>query len=64
MDFNLKDEQTMFKDSVAAFAARNLRDGALERAHSDDYPWDVAREMAKALAYTLAKRAYRLGEVL
>jgi len=48
MDFNLNDEQAMFRDSVAAFATRTLRDGALERAHSDDYPWDVARAMAEA----------------
>ena len=48
MDFNLTEEQTMFRDSVAAFADRHLRDGALQRAHSDDYPWDVARSMAEA----------------
>src|SRR3546814_16041707 len=38
----------MFRDSVAAFADRHLRDGALARAHSDDYPWDVAEKMAEA----------------
>ena len=48
MDFNLSEEQAMFRDSVAAFANRKLRAGALERAHSGDYPWDVAREMAGA----------------
>jgi len=48
MNFDLSEEQTMFRDSVAAFAQRHLRDGALERAHSDDYPWDVARNMADA----------------
>src|SRR3546814_19744873 len=48
MDFNLTEEQTMFRDSVAAFADRHLRDGALARAHSDDYPWDVAEKMAEA----------------
>ena len=48
MDFNLTDEQAMFRDSVAAFADRHLRDGALQRAHDDDYPWDVARRMAEA----------------
>ena len=48
MDFNLTEEQAMFRDSVAAFADRHLRDGALQRAHSDDYPWDVARQMAEA----------------
>jgi len=48
MDFNLTEEQTMFRDAVAGFADRELRDGALARAHSDDYPWDVARKMADA----------------
>jgi alkylation response protein AidB-like acyl-CoA dehydrogenase len=48
MDFNLNDEQAMFRDSVAGFADRTLRAGALDRAHSDDYPWDVARDMAEA----------------
>jgi alkylation response protein AidB-like acyl-CoA dehydrogenase len=47
MDFNLTEEQTMFRDAVAAFANRTLKDGALERAHSDDYPWDVAKAMAE-----------------
>jgi alkylation response protein AidB-like acyl-CoA dehydrogenase len=48
MDFNLTEEQAMFRDSVAGFAERELKDGALERAHSDDYPWDVAHKMAEA----------------
>ena len=48
MDFNLTDEQAMFRDSVAGLAARELADGALARAHSDDYPWDVARKLAEA----------------
>lgn len=48
MDFNLTEEQAMFRDSVAAFADRHLRDDALARAHSDDYPWDVAEKMAEA----------------
>ncbi|HZU62848.1 MAG TPA: acyl-CoA dehydrogenase family protein [Novosphingobium sp.] len=47
MQFDLTEEQAMFRDSVAAFAQRHLAAGALERAHSDDYPWDVARLMAE-----------------
>jgi alkylation response protein AidB-like acyl-CoA dehydrogenase len=47
MDFNLTDEQVLFQDSVRAFAERRLAPGALERAHSDDYPWDVAEQMAE-----------------
>jgi alkylation response protein AidB-like acyl-CoA dehydrogenase len=46
MDFELTEEQAMFGAAVRAFAERNLPDGALERAHSDEYPWDVARMMA------------------
>ncbi|WP_109806185.1 acyl-CoA dehydrogenase family protein [Sphingosinithalassobacter portus] len=48
MDFNLTEEQSIFRDAVAAFADRELKDKALDRAHSDDYPWDVARKMVDA----------------
>jgi alkylation response protein AidB-like acyl-CoA dehydrogenase len=48
MNFELNEEQAMFRDSVATFAKRNLEKGALDRAHSDDYPWDVAKQMAQA----------------
>lgn len=47
MDFNLSEEQILFADSVRNFAERHLATGALERAHSDDYPWDVAELMAR-----------------
>src|SRR5690349_14498167 len=47
MQFELNEEQSMFRDSVAAFAQRHLAAGALERAHSDDYPWEVAKLMAE-----------------
>ena len=46
MDFTFSEEQKLFRDSVEAFAMRHLAAGALERAHSNDYPWDVARLMA------------------
>ena len=46
MDFTFNEEQKLFRDSVEAFAMRHLAAGALERAHSNDYPWDVARLMA------------------
>ena len=48
MNFELDEEQAMFRDSIATFARRNLAAKALERAHSDDYPWDVAQQMAEA----------------
>ena len=47
MNFELTEEQTMFRDAVAAFAQRELAKDALARAHSDDYPWDVSRMLAR-----------------
>lgn len=47
MDFNLSEEQTLFRDSVRAFAERHLAAGALARAHANAYPWDVAELMAE-----------------
>jgi alkylation response protein AidB-like acyl-CoA dehydrogenase len=47
MDFTLTAEQESFADSVRAFATRELAAGALARAHSPDYPWDVAATMAE-----------------
>jgi alkylation response protein AidB-like acyl-CoA dehydrogenase len=47
MDFDFTLEQKQFRDSVRGFAERHLREGALARAHDDNYPWDVARLMAE-----------------
>jgi alkylation response protein AidB-like acyl-CoA dehydrogenase len=47
MDFTFTEEQQLFEDSVRAFAERHLADGALRRAHTDEYPWDVAKLMAE-----------------
>jgi len=46
MDFNLTEEQSAFQDAVTSFSQRHLAADALQRAHRDDYPWDVARLMA------------------
>nr|WP_314437273.1 acyl-CoA dehydrogenase family protein [uncultured Brevundimonas sp.] len=46
MRFELTEEQAMFRDAVAGFA-KSLAPRALERAHTDDYPWDIARAMAE-----------------
>jgi len=46
MNFNLTEEQTMFRDSVKAFAEKHLRAGALARAHEEAHPWDISRLMA------------------
>jgi alkylation response protein AidB-like acyl-CoA dehydrogenase len=57
MDFQLTAEQAQFRDSVLAFSKKHLAAGARERAHQPDYPWDVARLMAKQglLGITLAE---------
>ncbi len=47
VDFSLTEEQQAFQSSVRAFAERHLAAGALARAHSDDFGWDVARLMAE-----------------
>ncbi|MGE0715866.1 MAG: acyl-CoA dehydrogenase family protein [Alphaproteobacteria bacterium] len=47
MDFTLTAEQQMFRESVRGFAERHLAEGALARAHAEDYPWDVARAMGQ-----------------
>jgi alkylation response protein AidB-like acyl-CoA dehydrogenase len=46
MNFNLTPEQTEFQTAVRRFAEKHLKAGALARAHSDDYPRDVAQLMA------------------
>jgi alkylation response protein AidB-like acyl-CoA dehydrogenase len=47
MDFQLTPEQSQFRDSVLAFSQKNLSKGVRERAHQPEYPWDVAKLMAK-----------------
>ena len=47
MDFELTPEQAQFRDAVVAFSKKHLAARARERAHNPDYPWDVARAMAK-----------------
>jgi alkylation response protein AidB-like acyl-CoA dehydrogenase len=47
MDFRFTPEQEQFRDSVRRFAEKHLAKGARERAHSPDYPWDVAKLMAE-----------------
>ncbi len=40
MDFELSEEHRVFADSVRRFAQDKLASGALERAHSREYPWE------------------------
>ena len=57
MDFRLTPEQEAFRESVRRFAEKHLAKGARERAHSPDYPFDVAKLMAKQglLGITIAE---------
>ena len=47
MDFELSEEHQAFADSVRRFAHDKLADGALERAHSPEFPWATARLIAE-----------------
>lgn len=47
MDFELNEEQRMFRDAVDGFAERHLAEGALARAHAEAYPRDVAKMLSE-----------------
>src|SRR6185503_15941946 len=47
MNFSFSPEQQQFRDAVLRFSKEQLQGKAGERAHSPDYPWDVAKLMAK-----------------
>lgn len=47
MDFELPENQKELKRSVEEFAQEKLAPGALARAHSTAYPWDVAKLLAE-----------------
>jgi alkylation response protein AidB-like acyl-CoA dehydrogenase len=46
MNFELSEEHQAFADSVSRFAHDKLAEGALERAHSAEYPWEIAQLLA------------------
>src|SRR5258708_17521934 len=46
MDFRLTPEEDQFRESVRRFGWKHLAGAGRERAHSPDYPWDVAKLMA------------------
>jgi alkylation response protein AidB-like acyl-CoA dehydrogenase len=46
MDFRLTSEQEQFRESVQRIASKHFAPGAHERAHSVEFPWDVAKLMA------------------
>jgi alkylation response protein AidB-like acyl-CoA dehydrogenase len=66
MDFALTEEQQMFADSVRRFANERLKEGALERAHSDEFPWEIARLISEQglLGITLKEADGGLGGTL
>jgi alkylation response protein AidB-like acyl-CoA dehydrogenase len=46
MDFELSQDQKLFRDSVREFAEAELAAGALSRAHDPGFAWDVAKRLA------------------
>jgi alkylation response protein AidB-like acyl-CoA dehydrogenase len=57
MDFELTEEQRMFRDAVKGLGERHLAEGALERAHAGPFPKDVARLLSEngLLGITIAE---------
>ena len=47
MEYELTQDQQIFRDMVRKFAANELADGAVARANSSGYPWDVAKRAAE-----------------
>ncbi|TWG88279.1 hypothetical protein L602_001300000360 [Cupriavidus gilardii J11] len=47
MNFELSEEHQAFAESVRRFAQDKLAPGALQRAHSAQYPWDAAAMIAE-----------------
>lgn len=66
LDFRLDPELIDFRESVREFAQDKLAAGSLERAHSDDYPWDVAQLMSHhgLLGLTIPEEKGGLGGTL
>src|SRR5215510_10154532 len=46
MNFELTPDQAAFAETVRRFARAKLADGALQRAHDPNYPWDTAKLLA------------------
>src|SRR5690554_2676550 len=54
MDFKLNADDEAFADSVRRFAKDKLAAGALERAHSPRYPWEIAQLLAEQGLFGIA----------
>lgn len=63
MNFSLTPEQVEFERAVSRFAKDQLAPKAVERAHSQDYPWDVAKMMAEQglLGITVSEESGGIG---
>jgi alkylation response protein AidB-like acyl-CoA dehydrogenase len=66
MDFHLNSEQKAFADAVAKFAEKELAPGALERAHSPEYPWAIAQKISAQglLGITFSEKDGGMGGTL
>lgn len=66
MDFALSAEQQLFADTIRRFAEENLKEGALQRAHAQEFPWDTARLLSEQglLGITLKPEDGGLGGTL
>lgn len=63
MDFTLTSEQQDFQAAVRRFSEKHLQEGAIQRAHSQEYPWDVAQAMAAQglLGITISEKDGGIG---
>ena len=63
MNFEMTQEQLMFRNSVQGFAERYLAEGALARAHQEGFPRDVAKLLAEQglLGITIPEKAGGIG---
>jgi alkylation response protein AidB-like acyl-CoA dehydrogenase len=66
MTTGLSPDQIELSDAVHRFAQGNLAEGALARAHSSNYPWDVSAQLAGMgmLGVTLREKDGGLGGTL
>lgn len=62
----LSQEQSELAQSVRKFAEGELADGALARAHSKDYPWEIAQKLSEMgmLGITMPEKDGGLGGTL
>lgn len=47
MHFSLTDDQIALAETISRFAKSELAEGALERAHSEQYPWEIAQQLSQ-----------------